>query len=305
LTPAPIRVGRVPGNAWEYSGGGYCVLEQLLEDVTGRSFPDLARESVLTPLGMTNSTFTQPLPANLAGFAAVGHQSNGKPLPGKWNTYPATTAAGLWTTPSDLARFVIAIRSSYTGGANKILSRRLTRAMLSRQGAGWGLGVGLAGQPPIRFFHTGSNPGYQSELEGFIDEGDGAVVMANGDQGWRLGQEILWSIAREYQWPVYDYAPTVKQVIQIGPHLLDNYAGRYELDPPQVPGVILTLTNEGGHLFARNSDEPGKVELHPESETKFFTLEDAVDLTFVKDNTGAVSGITSDQGWRARRLSAK
>src|SRR6185436_11601315 len=167
-----------------YSGGGYCLMEQLIEDVAGKPFPVLARELVLDPCGMTNSTFEQPLSPERASTAAAGHLANGKPQPQKWNTYPATSAAGLWTTPTDLARFAIEIQNSSGGRASGILSKALAAEMLTTQGPPddresklmarkesfpdkWqlarGLGVGLIGRPPIRFYHTGSNPGYQCE----------------------------------------------------------------------------------------------------------------------------------------------
>jgi CubicO group peptidase (beta-lactamase class C family) len=223
-TPAPIRVGLEPGSRFRYSGGGYCLMEQLLEDISGRPFATLARELVFESLSMTNSSFEQPLPAERAVAAAIGH-FEGKPLPQKWNIYPASSAAGLWTTPSDLARFAVELQQP------TLLSPSMRAQMLSVQGHAddrdskamtlieafpeeWplarGLGVGLIGQPPLRFYHTGSNPGYQCELQAYIEGGKGAVVMTNADEGWRLGREVLWAIAEEYDWPGYDYQPEVR-----------------------------------------------------------------------------------------------
>ncbi len=215
-TPAPIRVGIAPGSRFAYSGGGYCLMEQLLEDVSGKPFPTLAHELVLKPLEMDGSTFEQDLPPESTERIAVGHQMNGKKLPQNWNLYPATSAAGLWTTPSDLARFAIELQKVKTGSKPSILSSAMINEMLSIQGPeddrdskiiavkeaiaeqpppSWGLGVGLIGRPPTRFFHTGSNPGYQCELQAYLNGGQGAVIMTNGDQGWRLAREILWAIA--------------------------------------------------------------------------------------------------------------
>jgi CubicO group peptidase (beta-lactamase class C family) len=107
LPPAntdPIRVVSPPGSAFAYSGGGFTVVARLLEDVTGTPFPALMRELVLDPLGMTASTYEQPLSPEWETRAAIGHDAQGNPLPGRWQIQPELAAGGLWTTPSDLVR---------------------------------------------------------------------------------------------------------------------------------------------------------------------------------------------------------
>lgn len=107
---AAVRADVVPGSLWRYSGGGFTVMQQLLVDVSGRPFPDLLSELVFKPLGMADSIYEQPLPSNRRGAAASGHDANGKLVPGRYHTYPEMAAAGLWTTPTDLARFLIEVR---------------------------------------------------------------------------------------------------------------------------------------------------------------------------------------------------
>lgn len=321
-TPAPIRVGLEPDSRFAYSGGGYCLAEQLLEDVSGKSFPRLAHELVLNPLLMHDSSFDQSLNHDRTSRAAVGHQRNGKKLAGKWNLYPATSAAGLWTTPSDLARFAIALQTGREAGQPAILSPAMTAEMLSTQGpqddrdskvialkeefpeqppASWGLGIGLLGRPPARFFHTGSNPGYQCELQAALDGGQGAVVMTNGDQGWRLAREILAAIAREYDWQRYDAPPQIKKVAQLAPGELRSFVGQYRISFSRPSPWTLHITMSGDQLFAEIRDYAGQVRLHPESGDSCFTIEDAMTLKFVKGETGAFTEIVSDLGWRAKR----
>lgn len=296
-------------------------MEQLLEDVSGKPFPVLARELVFEPLGMTNSSFDQRRSLEQAN-AAMGHQLNGKRLPRRWNSYAATSAAGLWTTPTDLARFVIEIQRARTGQSNKVLSQRMTKEMLTLQGRpterdsktialmesfsetltlGRGLGVGLIGQPPTRFFHTGSNPGYQCELQAYLEGGRGAVVMSNAEQAWRLGREALGAIAREYGWEGYGDEPEVKKAAPVDPDVLAGCVGKYRLAYAAATNRFISITRDEGRLFAQFSDGPRKVELYPESDDRFFTIEDAMVLTFVRDEAGAVSVVVSDQGWRAKR----
>ena len=200
----PIRVDIVPGTQWRYSGGGYEVMQQLVMDVTGKPFPQLAREIVLGPLGMSRSTYEQPLPSRFEGNAASAHHADGTMIPGKVHTYPEMTAAGLWTTPTDLLRVA---RELQTGG--HVLKPDTQRQMLTRVLGDYGLGLALAETAGQKSFaHGGSNAGFQCMLFAYLEGGRGTVVMTNGDRGGALANEILRSIAAEYGWP--DYQVTEK-----------------------------------------------------------------------------------------------
>lgn len=109
---AAIRVDVKPGTVWRYSGGGYVVAQQMLEDLSGEAFPKLMQDTVLGPIGMTRSTYEQPLPKGRLGEAAIPYRSDGKPVEGGPHTYPEMAPAGLWTTPSDLARYALQVQST-------------------------------------------------------------------------------------------------------------------------------------------------------------------------------------------------
>jgi len=111
---AQIRVDTEPGTLWRYSGGGYTVMQQLVIEVAGEDYPDFLRRTVLEPLGMSRSTYEQPLPVSRWDAAASAYQSDGTKVRGDWHVYPEMAAAGLWTTPSDLARWAIAVQRAYT-----------------------------------------------------------------------------------------------------------------------------------------------------------------------------------------------
>lgn len=193
---APIRVDTTPGTLWRYSGGGYEVMQELVEEVAGKPFPQLAREIVLGPLGMKHSTFEQPLPKRLEANAASGHKAEGTTIPGKYHTYPEMTAAGLWTTPSDLA---LVVHELQTGG--HVLKPETQTQMLTKVLGDYGLGLGLTETEGRKAFsHGGSNAGFQCMLFGYREGGRGAVVMTNGDRGGQLANEILRSIGAEYGW---------------------------------------------------------------------------------------------------------
>ena len=151
-TPA-VRNDTFPGARWLYSGGGITILQLATTDITGEDFPTLMRRLMLQPAGMTRSTYENPLPMNRRGEAASGHEQIDTPVPGGFHVYPEMAAAGLWTTPSDLARWAIALAHSYRGERGGVLSTTMARQMVSKQmhqqppyGNGyWGLGVAVAG----------------------------------------------------------------------------------------------------------------------------------------------------------------
>jgi len=215
------------GYGHRYAGGGYEVLQQLLLDVTGKQFPLFMKETVLKRIGMKLSTYEQPLPNKRWSQAAVAHRSSGQKVKGNWHTYPEIAAAGLWTTPTDLARFAIEIQRSLAGRSRKVLSQDMTTQMLTPQVGGWGLGFALAGEgASARFSHGGANEGFRCLLVAFKDTGQGAVVMTNSDRGSALVDEVLRSIAKEYGWAAF--LPKEKVLAQVDPKIYATYAGQYE-----------------------------------------------------------------------------
>ncbi len=177
-------------------------MQQLVLDVSKEPFPKLLRDTVLEPIGMTHSTYRQPLPSELRPQAAMPYTSEGVAVAGGPRTYPEMAAAGLWTTPSDLARYIIEIQQSLHGHANHVLSQKLTTEMVTPGKGDWGLGLEIGGSASNRYFsHGGVNEGYESLFVAYEHDGDGAVVMTNAQGGSRLASEVMSSIAAAYEWP--------------------------------------------------------------------------------------------------------
>jgi CubicO group peptidase (beta-lactamase class C family) len=197
---APIRVDFVPGTNERYSGGGITIEQQLMIDVSGEPFPVLMKETVLDKAGMSDSSYEQPLPSARAAFTAAGAYGDGRPVHGRWHVYPEMAAAGLWTTPTDLANFAIEIALSKQGKSNKVLSQEMAQVMLTQQSKDFGIGFGLSPDRPGEFGHNGADEGFQALLVMNVDTGQGAALMANSDNGNLLASEFLRSIAREYRW---------------------------------------------------------------------------------------------------------
>ncbi|HKW35906.1 MAG TPA: serine hydrolase [Candidatus Acidoferrum sp.] len=197
---APIRVDVVPGTLERYSGGGVTIEQQLMMDVTGKAFPELLRETVLDKIGMTDSSYAQPLPAARASMTAIGTYSDGKPVHGKWHVYPEMAAAGLWTTPTDLAKFAIEIANSRHGKSNHVLSQKMTEEMLTPVMQGAGLGFFVEKENPGQFGHNGADEGFQALLTMNSETGKGVAIMADSDNGITAASYVLRRLAQEYAW---------------------------------------------------------------------------------------------------------
>jgi CubicO group peptidase (beta-lactamase class C family) len=207
-TPA-IRVDAIPGSKWRYSGGGYTVLQQMIIDVTGEPFPEFMYDTVLKPLGMTNSTYDQPLPEKMAAAAAKGYFASGKAVRGRWHIYPEMAAAGLWTTASDLARFAIGVQQALAGDSNPVLSQSMTRQMLAVQNPSLsrddGLGVFLGGsQKTLQFWHAGRDAGFDAYMIAYAKAGNGAVILMNVNDDNGAMKDILTVISDKYGWKAFD-----------------------------------------------------------------------------------------------------
>src|SRR5215469_5555994 len=197
---APIRVDFVPGTRERYSGGGVTIEQQVMMDVTAKPFPALMKEMVLDKIGMSDSSYEQPLKAGWATRTATGTYRNGKAVHGNWHVYPEMAAAGLWTTPRDLAKFAIEIALSERGKSNKVLSQQTTQEMLTPVLEEAALGFFVSKDRPGEFGHNGADEGFQALLVMNADTGQGAAIMANSDNGILGAGEVLRGIAKEYGW---------------------------------------------------------------------------------------------------------
>jgi CubicO group peptidase (beta-lactamase class C family) len=248
----PVRPVQAPG-PFRYSGGGVSVAQLALQDATGRPFADLVEQQLFRPLGMTSSSFVQPLAPARTVRAAVGHDGKGKPIPGRWHVYPEQAAAGLWTTPGDLARFALWVmsgRRAPAGSPQHFVASHLTQAqpgVLPAPHIRMGLGFLLEGENSAsRFWHNGVNEGYRAYLLGFPETGQGRVIMTNGDGGAPLTQELLRALALEYRWPERFHQMLVP-VPGPAPDLPD-LAGSYRWGEEQDARIILRA--EGDQLVA-------------------------------------------------------
>ena len=198
----PVRVVQKPGESELYSGGGMEVLQMLMEDVSGKEFHQLLDDLVLSPTGMKSSSFKFPLPEALHNLTSNGYDENGNVVCGGYHIYPEKAAAGLWASPSDLARFMIALGKSYRGEDTSLLKQSSAETMMTRVPNAGGIGIGIDGEgKAFRFRHTGGNAGFTCYAISFANTGRGVVIMTNSDNGFPLIHEIVRAVSRAYGWP--------------------------------------------------------------------------------------------------------
>ncbi|HEX2591682.1 MAG TPA: serine hydrolase domain-containing protein [Rhizomicrobium sp.] len=249
-TTKGVFVDKVPGGTTRYSGGGTTIVEQMLEDATGKRFHQLASENIFEPLGMKHSTFEVPLPQRFHNTTATGHEGGAK-LPEKFCSVPAVAAGAIFCTPADHARFMVACRDAYFGKKGAILNQQLAQQMMTIQGehGEFGLGWEIMGTGPNRRFgHGGSNDGYQCESTCYLEDGKGAVVMTSADSGIIFYWEVFNAVADMYGWR--DFMLEEKVVQKIPEEQFARWAGDYDLiSGVDAPGM--KIWGENGKLMSQ------------------------------------------------------
>jgi CubicO group peptidase (beta-lactamase class C family) len=289
---APVRVDTFPGAISRYSGGGTTVAMLLVTDVVQQPFPQFMQSTVLGPAGMVNSTYEQPLPAARAGDAATGYDGSGKPIVGKYHTYPEMSAAGLWTTPTDLATLAILLQHTYAGQSSAVINQATFKQMLTVQKPPFGIGYAVSGNgPTLEFSHDGSDEGFISRFIAFAERGQGLVIMTNGEQGGSLIGEITAAVAAEYGWP--DHQQVERSTVAVDSHKLLSLAGAYHIPLPD--SVTIVIRADSGKLFAI-LPPADTTRLFAESDSTFFTADEGMPIAFTR------AGITIDGSYHGVRV---
>ncbi len=287
----PVEIITEPGKEWNYSGGGYSVMQLLLEDLNdGKSFERIMAE-MFGVLGMKESSFDL---SSLNGAVVNGHDIEGKKLDCGYRYYPEKAAAGLWTTPSDLVLIVKELLAGLKNQETKVLSSEMIREMLTEvlPGSNYGLGFGVKkddeGQV-VEFQHGGDNNSFRMNMLVLPQTGQGIVVMTNGDNGVALIDEIIRTVAKVYDWP--QHQPISKIVDRDAPQNYDAYVGNYMLyygpDLSKEFKVIVAQKDDQTlaiELPFQNPDRIIKIPFHSESSGKF--INPMTGLTFTFDASG-------------------
>ena len=276
-----IFVDTIPGSIWRYSGGGYTVMEQMVKDVSGQPLDIFLEENFLEPLGMSNSTYYQPLPEKWHQQASAAYDSEGKIIDGLWHNYPEQAAAGLWTTPIDLAKYCMAIQQIKAGKTDGILTKETVEKMLSKHKNNWGLGPSLTGEGSmLRFQHGGKNAGFTNNMVAFANRGDAVIVMTNADNGGKLMNEIITAISEYYDWKFAK--ARVVEIAKLDKEQLNILYGKYILanKTPDGSDYIIELVEQGDNILVIDDNNGDRDIISPMSDRTFIDLTDGDEVTF-------------------------
>jgi len=202
----PVLFARPPYAAYKYSGGGVTIVQLAVAETLEQPFPVLMQDLVLGPAGMTRSAYEQPLSPARDDNAARAHDRDGRAMDAKWHVYPELEAAGLWTTPTDLAKLAIALQRALAGRDGALLPRELAREMITPVGVGpYAVGFSVAKNGEGWYFsHGGSNWGFRATFTAHVRKGYGAAVMTNAANGGALTSALVARIAAAYGWDSLD-----------------------------------------------------------------------------------------------------
>ncbi|WP_422079362.1 serine hydrolase domain-containing protein [Ulvibacterium sp.] len=212
----------VPGTKWKYSGGGYVIAQMALEDHLGKSLAHLAEEYLFLPLGLKNTTMRQPNEVGFLNNVAKAHDENGKTIRTGIPITPQVSASGLWSTPTDMAFFLIEMQNALRNEGNRVIShdvaQRVTTIVTSKVMGGWSLGwerrYGFGNYE--WFSHGGANTGIGGHIFATMDGGNGIAIFGNGPNGIRIPVLVKFrgSIIKAHGW----YLPMDRESEQEVPH---------------------------------------------------------------------------------------
>jgi CubicO group peptidase (beta-lactamase class C family) len=291
-----VRSVEEPGKSVIYSGGGITISQLIITDITHQPYDLFMEKNVLKPLGMSSSFFTQPPPDRWKKLLATGYKNNGNEVAGKYHIYPEQAAAGLWTNPTDLCKYLIETQLSYKGESSKVLTPEMSKIRLKTilEDAALGSFVNSRVTGSYKYFnHNGGNDGFSCTAIGCLNSGDGVVIMTNSDNASIL-EEIANSVAYVYKWKDY-YLPEIKNVINVEKAVLKTYAGKYDNAGSQYE---ITMSDSGLIL-----NPFGNVhwQLYFTSDSDFFIRENKGNLKFRTGKDNMVKGIVIN-GSLAKKL---
>jgi CubicO group peptidase (beta-lactamase class C family) len=234
-----VRVIEQPGTKFMYSGGGYQVMQKIMEDITRKDFSEIMDENVFEPLNMSDSYYA-PLEPEQKKNAAWGHLND--PIPNHGPIHVESAAGGLWTTPADLGYLIIDLMKAYTNQESEILDHESLQSIMKPVFWDYGYGFKVMGEGRnFRFSHGGATAGWHSHFMAFPERGQAVVVMTNGTNGWVLWPEIERAVANVFEWPV----PVIKYVapIELTENQIEEYTGNYAMN-----GLDISITSDTAGL---------------------------------------------------------
>ena len=286
-----------PGTKFKYSGGGTTISQLVLTNITKSNYHHWMDKNVLEPLGMTNSSYQQPPP--VTNNLATGYYGNGKPVTGKYHIYPEQAAAGLWTTPTDLAKYIIECQLALEGRSKKVLSPAMMKKRLTPYiDSNAALGVFIENRKGQLYFnHNGGNEAFLCTSYGSLQGGNGVVIMINGDN-FAVVNELLNSVALVYDWKGF-YTPTFRKSANVPKDTLQQFVGNFLLQKD-----TLSISFCGNYLCIRQNGQPPTGYQMLFSDNSNFSIREVPNafFTVLRNAAGKVEALQLKQGTANLRL---
>jgi hypothetical protein len=283
----------------------------VIEDLAGAPFESVAGEQVLAPLGMRRSTFANPLPEATTNVAKA-HDRGGAAaaLPRGWQSFPERAASGLWTSANELGAFAGALIRSYQGRSDFLPQTLAVQMMTEVWPSIHGLGPRLGGEGAARVFnHGGANDSYHAWIEGYLETGDGFVILTNGSGGASLVPEIrnalsdaiagganppMHALRLDLSRPTYaDYAGTYRLDGSMPSDLFGHLGAYFTFD------ALAIEVADGAIKVTEVAEEPETFELWPLSPSRFVRsgdFEPPLRYEFHRNAHGTVHLLTIERG---------
>lgn len=271
-----------PDLKFQYSGGGTTISQLILTDITKQAYDVWMYENVLKPIGMVNSTYTQPPPKNKLALCATAYNDDGTAIANKFHVYPEQAAAGLWMTPSDLCNYIIDMQLAYKGKPSKVLSPEMVKLHLTPYNNGpTAMGTFIDDRNGSKYFqHGAGNDGFCGQFYGSLDDGNGVVIFMNTSNP-NIIYDVINSVAKTYNWKNIYREPQRKKSISVDPNILKTYEGIYLYDQTW---AAIGKKDSAYHFYT----DQMYVKMHYTTPTRFFNEEFRADKEFIKDEKGEV-----------------
>ena len=292
-----VRSVTEPGKASRYSGGGILITQQMLTDLTKQRYEQYIYEHVLRPLGMTNSSYNQPPAVSQRKNLATGYKSNGNEVPGKYFVYPEKAAAGLWTTPTDICKYILEIQQAYLGKSSKVLNQEMVKLHVTPYKNDVAMGTFIQNRNGEKYFdHTASNEGFSGLFIGGLTNGKGAAIFVNSDDA-TIAFELVNSIAIAYNWAGFK-KPEQITTVPVNDTITSKYIGEYITG-----GFFSEIKKEKDGLYFWTDGISSK--MYFTSSTDFRNIELGGTKTFTFDSAGTVTGFSNTINGRLRATGQK
>ena len=287
-----VRSFTEPGKEVRYSGGGILITQQILTDLTKQRYEQYMYEQVLRALGMTNSSYHQPPAVSERKNLATGYKSNGDEVPGKYFVYPEKAAAGLWTTPTDIGKYIIEMQQAYLGKSSKVITQEMVKLHTTPVKNDIAMGTFIQNRNgEIYFDHTASNEGFSGLFIGGLTNGKGAAIFVNSDDA-TAAFELVNSIALVYNWAGFK-KPEKITTVPVNDTITSKYIGEYIID-----GYYSEIKKEKDGLYFWTDGINSK--MYFTASTDFRNIELGGTKTFTFDNAGTVTGYSNTINGRLR-----